>query len=152
MGCIEAVEPTDTQVEDALRSANILEFVKSLPEGLNTSLGNRGTWLSSWQRQRVAIARAPIGDLKILLLDRATSAIDTESEKIVQVALIEAAKDCGRTTITVAHQLSTIKDADTICVFQAGSIVEVSDHASLLASRRIYFEIFKGQAFDKAAS
>jgi ATP-binding cassette subfamily B (MDR/TAP) protein 1 len=104
MGCIEAVEPTDTQVEDALRSADILEFVKSLPEGLNTSLGNRGTWLSSWQRQRVAIARAPIGDLKILLLDRATSALDTESEKIVQVALIEAAKDGGRTTITVAHQ------------------------------------------------
>jgi ATP-binding cassette subfamily B (MDR/TAP) protein 1 len=152
MGCIESAEPIETQVENALRSANILEFVKSLPEGLNTPLGNRGTQLSGGQRQRVAIARALIRDPKILLLDEATSALDTESEKIVQAALMDAAKDGGRTTIAVAHRLSTIKDADTICVFQAGRIIEVGDHASLIAERGTYYEMCKGQALDKAAS
>lgn len=152
MGIIESAEPTETQIEDALKSANILDFVRSLPEGLNTPLGNRGTQLSGGQRQRVAIARALIRNPWILLLDEATSALDTESEKIVQSALMEAAKDGGRTTIAVAHRLSTIKDADTICVFQAGKIVEIGDHASLLARRGTYFEMCKGQALDKAAS
>jgi ATP-binding cassette subfamily B (MDR/TAP) protein 1 len=152
MGIIESAEPTEAQIEDALKSANILEFVKSLPEGLNTPLGNRGTQLSGGQRQRVAIARALIRNPRILLLDEATSALDTESEGIVQAALMEAAKDGGRTTIAVAHRLSTIKDADTICVFQAGKIIEVGDHASLLAERGTYFEMCKGQALDKATS
>jgi ATP-binding cassette subfamily B (MDR/TAP) protein 1 len=152
MGVIESAEPTEAQIEDALKSANILEFVKSLPEGLNTPLGNRGTQLSGGQRQRVAIARALIRNPRILLLDEATSALDTESEGIVQTALMEAAKDGGRTTVAVAHRLSTIKDADTICVFQAGKIIEVGDHASLLAERGTYFEMCKGQALDKATS
>lgn len=152
MGIIESVEPTQAQVEDALRSANILDFVKSLPEGLNTELGNRGTQLSGGQRQRVAIARALIRNPRILLLDEATSALDTESEKIVQAALMEAAKDGGRTTIAVAHRLSTIKDADTICVFQAGRIVEIGDHATLLARCGTYYEMCKGQALDKATT
>lgn len=152
MGIIESAEPTESQIEDALKSANILDFVKSLPEGLNTPLGNRGTQLSGGQRQRVAIARALIRKPRILLLDEATSAFDTESEKIVQAALMEAAKDGGRTTIAVAHRLSTIKDADTICVFQAGKIVEVGDHASLIAERGTYFEMCKGQALDKATT
>jgi ATP-binding cassette subfamily B (MDR/TAP) protein 1 len=152
MGVIESMEPTETQVEDALRSANILDFVKSLSEGLNTPLGNRGTQLSGGQRQRVAIARALIRNPRILLLDEATSALDTESEKIVQAALMEAAKDGGRTTVAVAHRLSTIKDADTICVFQAGKIIEVGNHESLVAERGTYFEMCKGQALDKAAT
>lgn len=151
MGIIESAEPSEAQIEDALKSANIFDFVKSLPEGLNTPLGNRGTQLSGGQRQRVAIARALIRNPRILLLDEATSALDTESEKIVQSALMEAAKEGGRTTIAVAHRLSTIKDADTICVFQAGSIIEVGDHASLIAKRGTYFEMCKGQALDKAA-
>lgn len=152
MGVIESFRPTEAQVEDALRSANILDFVKSLPEGLNTQLGTRGTQLSGGQRQRVAIARALIRNPRILLLDEATSALDTESEKIVQAALMEAAKHGGRTTIAVAHRLSTIKDADTICVFQAGKVIEVGNHASLLAERGTYFEMCKGQALDKAAT
>ncbi|GAB7328849.1 hypothetical protein MBLNU13_g00727t2 [Cladosporium sp. NU13] len=152
MGVIESMEPSEAQVEDALRSANILDFVKSLPEGLNTPLGNRGTQLSGGQRQRVAIARALIRNPGILLLDEATSALDTESEKIVQAALMEAAKDGGRTTVAVAHRLSTIKEADTICVFQAGKIIEVGNHESLIAERGIYFEMCKGQALDKAAT
>lgn len=152
MGVVESMEPTESQVEDALRSANILDFVKSLPEGLNTPLGNRGTQLSGGQRQRVAIARALIRNPRILLLDEATSALDTESEKIVQAALMEAAKDGGRTTVAVAHRLSTIKDADTICVFQAGKIIEVGNHESLIAERGVYFEMCKGQALYKAAT
>jgi ATP-binding cassette subfamily B (MDR/TAP) protein 1 len=152
MGCIESSEPSETQVENALKSANILEFVRSLPEGLNTPLGNRGTQLSGGQRQRVAIARALIRDPKILLLDEATSALDTESEKVVQAALMDAAKGGGRTTVAVAHRLSTIRDADTICVFQAGKVIEVGDHASLIAERGTYYEMCKGQALDKAAS
>jgi ATP-binding cassette subfamily B (MDR/TAP) protein 1 len=152
MGVIESMEPTEAQVEDALQSANILDFVKSLPEGLNTPLGTRGTQLSGGQRQRVAIARALIRNPRILLLDEATSALDTESEKIVQAALMEAAKDGGRTTIAVAHRLSTIKDADTICVFQAGKIIEVGNHDSLIAEKGTYFEMCKGQALDKAAT
>lgn len=152
MGIIESTEPTQAQVEAALKSANILDFVKSLPDGLNTELGNRGTQLSGGQRQRVAIARALIRNPRILLLDEATSALDTESEKIVQAALMEAAKDGGRTTIAVAHRLSTIKDADTICVFQAGKIIEVGDHTSLLARHGTYYEMCKGQALDKATT
>lgn len=152
MGVIESAEPSEAQIEAALKSANIFDFVNSLPEGLNTSLGNRGTQLSGGQRQRVAIARALIRDPRILLLDEATSALDTESEKVVQAALMEAAKDGGRTTIAVAHRLSTIKDADTICVFQAGKIIEIGDHSSLIAERGTYYEMCKGQALDKAAA
>jgi ATP-binding cassette subfamily B (MDR/TAP) protein 1 len=150
MGVIESMEPTETQVEDALRNANILDFVQSLPQGLNTPLGDRGTQLSGGQRQRVAIARALIRNPRILLLDEATSALDTESEKTVQAALMKAAKDGGRTIVAVAHRLSTIRDACTIFVFQAGKIIEVGDHDSLIAERGTYHEMCKGQALDKA--
>lgn len=151
MGDAEGDEPSETQIERALQSANILDFIRSLPEGLNTPLGDRGSQLSGGQRQRVAIARALIRKPKLLLLDEATSALDTESEKIVQQALMDVAADGSRTTIAVAHRLSTIKDADTIFVFQAGGIVESGTHASLLAKRGFYFEMCAGQALDAAA-
>lgn len=151
MGLAESREPTDAEIENALRSANIYDFVISLAEGLNTPLGNRGGQLSGGQRQRVAIARALIRNPNVLLLDEATSALDTESEKIVQAALMDAAKDGNRSTIAVAHRLSTIKDADIIYVFQAGRIVESGTHASLTARRGVYFEMCQGQALDKAA-
>ena len=150
MGVIESAEPSELQIEEALQSANILDFVRSLPEGLHTPVGNRGTQLSGGQRQRVAIARALIRDPKILLLDEATSALDTESEKVVQAALMEAARDGRRSTVAVAHRLSTIKDADTICVFRAGRIVEAGTHTTLLAQRGTYFEMCQGQALDSA--
>jgi ATP-binding cassette subfamily B (MDR/TAP) protein 1 len=150
MGLIEFTEPTEAQIEEALRNANILDFVHSLPEGLDTTLGNQGAQLSGGQRQRVAIARALVRQPRVLLLDEATSALDTESEKIVQAALMEAAKDGGRTTIAVAHRLSTIKDADAIFVFQAGRIVESGTHASLLAQRGMYFDMCEGQALYRA--
>lgn len=149
MGVMESREAPEAEIEKALEQANLLSFVRSLPEGLDTFLGNRGTQLSGGQRQRVAIARALIRDPKILLLDEATSALDTESEKIVQDALMEAASTGSRSTIAVAHRLSTVKDADTIFVFQAGRIIEHGSHATLLAQRGTYFEMWKGQALDQ---
>lgn len=151
-GVVESHEPNEEQVEDALRSANILDFVRSLPEGMRTAVGNRGTQLSGGQRQRIAIARALIRDPKILLLDEATSALDTESEQVVQKALMEAARDGRRSTIAVAHRLSTIKDADTILVFQDGKIIEIGTHMSLYSQRGTYFEMCKGQALDNTPS
>jgi len=139
---------TDEQVENAARQSNIYDFVTSLPEGFATMAGSRGTQLSGGQRQRVAIARALIRSPRLLLLDEATSALDTESEQVVQKAL-EMAKE-GRTTIAVAHRLSTIKDADSIIVFVRGKIVEIGTHAQLLANKGIYYEMCLGQSLDKA--
>ncbi|RYP43462.1 hypothetical protein DL770_011677 [Monosporascus sp. CRB-9-2] len=150
MGLVESKVATESQIEQACKDANIFDFVLSLPQGLGTEVGSRGAKLSGGQRQRVAIARALIRDPKVLLLDEATSALDTESEKIVQAALGSAAKDGKRTTIAVAHRLSTIKEADRIFVFQAGRIVEAGSHVELLAKRSIYYEMCKGQALDKA--
>ncbi|TIA38173.1 multidrug resistance protein, partial [Aureobasidium pullulans] len=149
MGMAEFEKATDSQVEDALSKANILDFVRSLPEGVDTYLGNRGNQLSGGQRQRIAIARALIRDPKLLLLDEATSALDTESEKVVQAALVEAANDGNRTTIAVAHRLSTIKDANIIFVCQAGTIVEAGDHATLLLQKGVYAKMCQGQALDR---
>ncbi len=138
---------TDAQVQDAAKQSNIYDFVASLPEGFSTLCGNRGTQLSGGQRQRIAIARALIREPRLLLLDEATSALDTESEKIVQAAL-EKAKS-GRTTVAVAHRLSTIKDADCIIVFARGRIVESGTHQDLLAKRGVYYQMSLGQSLDR---
>ena len=138
----------DATIENALRSANAWEFVSSLPEGLNTEVGSNGSQLSGGQRQRIAIARALVRNPKILLLDEATSALDTESEKIVQNALDEAAKVGDRVTFAVAHRLSTIKDADLICVFHNGKIAEIGTHAGLVAQGGIYQGMCEAQALN----
>lgn len=135
----------DTQIEAACRAANAWDFVSSLPEGLATPCGSSGLQLSGGQRQRIAIARALIRQPKILLLDEATSALDTESEKIVQRALEEAARDGERITIAVAHRLSTVKDADVICVFYGGRIVERGTHAQLVAKGGMYKQMCEAQ-------
>jgi ATP-binding cassette subfamily B (MDR/TAP) protein 1 len=140
-------EVTEAQIEFAAKQSNIYDFVTSLPDGFATFCGNRGTQLSGGQRQRIAIARALVRQPRLLLLDEATSALDTESEKIVQAAL-EKAKD-GRTTIAVAHRLSTIKDADCIIVFARGNIVESGSHKDLLAKRGVYYEMSLGQSLDR---
>lgn len=150
LGAIESREATEPEVEEACAHANILEFVKSLPEGLNTNVGVRGSQLSGGQKQRIAIARAMIRNPRILLLDEATSALDTEGEKIVQAALLNAALGGNRTTIAVAHRLSTIRDADQILVFEDGMIVETGNHQSLLALQGRYARMCEGQALDQA--
>ncbi len=127
---------TDAQLETVLDAANVTEFLKTLPDGLETQVGARGSNLSGGQRQRVAIARALLRDTPILLLDEATSALDAESEKIVQEALDTLSK--GRTTLVIAHRLSTIRNADQIIVLDKGQLAEAGTHEELLEKGGAY--------------
>ncbi len=125
---------TEEQIESAARKANAWEFIQKFPEGLDTLVGERGTQLSGGQRQRVAIARAVLKNPKILILDEATSSLDSESERLVQDALEKLMK--GRTSIVIAHRLSTIRQADMILVLDHGQIVEKGTHEELLKSEQ----------------
>ncbi len=130
------LDATDEEVYAAAVSAQADQFIRKLPDGYNTYLGERGTRLSGGQRQRISIARALIKNPPLLLLDEATSALDAESERKVQVALESAM--AGRTTLVIAHRLATIKNADKIIVLDQGSIVEVGSHAELSQSNGVY--------------
>ncbi|RVD83845.1 uncharacterized protein DFL_005619 [Arthrobotrys flagrans] len=141
----------DDQILEACRQANIGTFIATLPEGLSTQCGSQGLQFSGGQRQRIAIARALIRKPRLLLLDEATSSLDAESEKVVQEALDSAAKSedsegRNRTTVAVAHRLSTIKNADVICVFSQGRIVEVGTHDELVEEGGIYYKMCLGQS------
>ncbi|KAK4043503.1 P-loop containing nucleoside triphosphate hydrolase protein [Parachaetomium inaequale] len=140
-------EVTDDQIKFACQEANIYDFILSMPDGFNTVVGSKGALLSGGQKQRIAIARALVRDPKILLLDEATSALDSESEHVVQAALDKAAK--GRTTIAVAHRLSTIQKADIIYVFDQGRVVEQGTHAELMKRNGRYAELVNLQSLEK---
>ncbi|KAJ1300111.1 hypothetical protein OPQ81_002591 [Rhizoctonia solani] len=134
---------TQEQLERACDDANILEFIRSLPQGFDTSVGFKGSQMSGGQRQRICIARALLRNPRILLLDEATSALDAESEQSVKQALERASR--GRTTISVAHRLSSIQGADVIHVVEEGRIVESGSHAELLALGRRYVDLIRYQ-------
>ncbi|XP_065884883.1 ATP-dependent translocase ABCB1-like [Dysidea avara] len=132
-------EVTYEEVEEAAKSANIHDFVTSLPQGYSTNVGSRGTQLSGGQKQRIAIARALVRKPKILLLDEATSALDTENEKVVQEALDKARE--GRTSVVIAHRLSTVHNADLIVVIKDGKAIEAGTHSELMSQKGVYYKL-----------
>lgn len=134
---------TDVDIVNAAKQANAHKFISQLEHGYDTLCGSGGSQLSGGQKQRVPIARTLIRNPAVLLLDEATSALDNESEKIVQDALDRARAD--RTCIVVAHRLSTIKNADVICVLHEGKIIEVGAHENLLKARGAYYELVRQQ-------
>ncbi|RYI22151.1 MAG: ATP-binding cassette domain-containing protein, partial [Acetobacteraceae bacterium] len=129
-----------------LRDAEVSGFVDAMPLGLDTPAGTRGSALSGGQRQRVAIARALLADAPVLLLDEATSALDTRTEAAVSAALSRA--QSGRTTLVIAHRLSTVKGADRILVLDHGRLVEEGTHDSLIARNGIYAQLHEAQLRD----
>ncbi|MFV0539732.1 MAG: ABC transporter ATP-binding protein [Aestuariibaculum sp.] len=136
---------TDDNVIEALKIANAWEFVKELPEGINTNIGDAGNKLSGGQKQRLSIARAVLKSPPIMVLDEATSALDTESERLVQIALENMMKN--RTSIVIAHRLSTIQNADEIVVLNKGEIVEQGKHSELIAQKGVYHKLVEMQSF-----
>jgi len=145
-----AWDASEEAIWEAARAANAETFLRDLPEGLDTFLGEGGARLSGGQRQRVAIARALLRDAPILLLDEATSALDAESEQLVQQALERMMED--RTTLVIAHRLATVRKADRIVVMDAGRIVEEGDHASLSAQGGLYARLASLQFNDHIAA
>lgn len=138
-------EVTEQEVIKAAKIANAHEFIERTPEGYHTNIGDRGSKLSGGQRQRISIARAILKNPPILILDEATSALDTESEKLVQEALFNVMQN--RTTIIVAHRLSTVMNADLICVMHQGEIAELGTHQQLLQKNGIYSKLHSLQMF-----
>jgi len=138
---------TQEEIEDAARTAFAHDFILELPDGYDTIIGERGTFISGGQRQRLAIARAVLIDAPVLILDEATSALDTESEHLVQRAISNLIRD--RTTIVIAHRLSTVRRADLIAVVEAGQIIERGTHAELLALGGQYQRLYELQFADE---
>jgi ATP-binding cassette subfamily B protein/subfamily B ATP-binding cassette protein MsbA len=136
-------DATDAEVEDAARRANAHEFIVRLPEQYETFVGERGVTLSGGQQQRLAIARAVVASPQILILDEATSNLDTESEQLIQASM--ATLLAGRTTFVIAHRLSTIRRADLILLLEDGAIIERGTHASLMDARGAYYEMVQRQ-------
>lgn len=132
-------------IRQAAEDAGALGFIEELPQGFQTQIGENGVRLSGGQRQRLAIARALVADARILILDEATSALDTESEQLVQLGLERLR--AGRTTLVIAHRLSTVESADNILVFQKGQIVESGNHDALMQKNGVYHQLNRAQLF-----
>jgi ABC-type multidrug transport system fused ATPase/permease subunit len=130
---------TDDEIRKAAQQANAMEFISRFPDGLDTVVGERGIQLSGGQRQRIAIARAVLKDPTILILDEATSSLDSESERLVQEALDKLM--IGRTSIVIAHRLSTIRNADLILVLEDGALKESGTHDELYAMDSLYTKL-----------
>jgi subfamily B ATP-binding cassette protein MsbA len=143
---LSKLDATDDEIIEALKIANAYEFVKELPNGIYTNIGDSGNKLSGGQKQRLSIARAVLKNPPIMILDEATSALDTESEKFVQVALENMMQN--RTSIVIAHRLSTIQKADKIVVLQKGKIVEQGTHDELIALNGTYNKLVSMQSFE----
>jgi len=139
-------EVSEADIVRAAEQAHAMEFIRQLPQGLDSMVGDNGVLLSGGQRQRIAIARALLKDAPILILDEATSALDSESEQHIKAAL--DALMSHRTTLVIAHRLSTIENADLILVMQDGRIVERGDHASLLRQGGAYARLHRMQFAD----
>jgi ABC-type multidrug transport system fused ATPase/permease subunit len=134
---------TDAEIVEATKVANAYDFIMALPEGFDTIIGERGVKLSGGQRQRISIARAVLKNTPILILDEATSSVDTETELLIQQALERLMK--GRTTIIIAHRLSTIRNADKIVVLEGKEIVEMGKHEELLKNDGLYQRLYTVQ-------
>ncbi len=137
------IDATDEEVIEAAKLARVHDFASKLSDGYDTVLTEGGSNLSQGQRQLIAIARAVLADPKILILDEATSSIDTRTEMHIQAAMIALMK--GRTSLIIAHRLSTIRDADKIVVLGGGKVIEAGDHEELLAQRGAYFNLYQSQ-------
>jgi ABC-type transport system involved in Fe-S cluster assembly fused permease/ATPase subunit len=134
-------------IEDAAHAAQIHDFIVSLPDGYDTTVGERGLKLSGGEKQRVGIARTLLKDPPILLLDEATSALDSETEQDIKEALMRVGR--GRTVLTIAHRLSTIAEADRIVVLEQGEIVEAGSHDALIARNGRYAQLWHRQQADE---
>ncbi|HEX6815196.1 MAG TPA: ATP-binding cassette domain-containing protein, partial [Gemmatimonadaceae bacterium] len=136
-------DASDADVIAAARAAHAWEFIARLPDGLETRVGERGVKLSGGQRQRIAIARVFLKDPAVVLLDEATSSLDSESERLVNSAMEELLT--GRSTLIIAHRLSTVRRADRLLVLDGGRIVEEGSHAELLAGSGVYARLYRVQ-------
>jgi len=130
-------------VRAAARAASVDHIVRSLPDGYDTIIDDSGAGVSAGEKQLITIARAFLADRQILVLDEATSSVDTRTELLVQKAMVQLRQ--GRTSFVIAHRLSTIRDADTILVMEHGDIVEQGDHDTLMAARGAYYELYQSQ-------
>jgi ATP-binding cassette subfamily B protein len=143
---LAAPDATETHLWEALDAAQIARHIASLPQGLDTVVGARGHRFSGGEQQRIAIARTVLRNPPVLVLDEATSALDTSTERELQAALDRLM--AGRTTITIAHRLSTVRDAEQIAVLDHGRVVELGDHDALLAAGGRYAALVAGDATD----
>ncbi len=140
------LEANEQELEQAIQSANAKEFISRLENGLDTVVGEKGSKLSGGERQRIAIARALLKDPKILILDEATSSLDNQSENLIQEALDNLMQD--RTTLIIAHRLSTVHNADKIIVLDRGQVVEIGDHKTLIANENLYYHLYTLRMFE----